>query len=635
MMYKILLLLVLGMLVLAGCQPTPETDTTNTFSSEQELLAYLSGAQGDSRNLMNVPTRQLAVAEVAVDSSAGASSRDFSETNVQVAGIDEADIIKTDGEFIYTISGNTLFVIRAYPGEDAHIVSRVSFNQSPQELFIFQDRLVVFGSSYDFRSVSSYAKLFDISDKTAPQKINEFVFDGGYFRSRMIDGDIFLVTTQWPDIAHPMPFLRVDGVESTMPLHRIFYYPSNNPMYVSVHSFSMVNPEIESVAILVERTEQLYMSENAIYISYTEYINEYSIQQDVLVEIIHPRLSSEERDLIRRIEQTDNDILSASEKRWKIQEVYQAHAYSLPTSEMDDLEKAIATRVKEILDSYDAFEFTHIYKVSLDTLEPVATGKVPGRIINQFALDEHEGILRIATTTGGRWMNRGQVVSANHVYALNENLDIIGRLEGLAETESIFAARFIENRLYMVTFEIIDPFFVIDLTDPTNIVNLGELKIPGFSRYLHPYSDNIIMGIGHEADDLGRITGLKISLFDVSDVHNPIELTNYITDQRHAHSTALFEHRAFLFSKEKNLLVIPVVSYERNSHYSGAFVFYVDDSSIELRGLIEHSSQVERSLYIEELLYTKSHNMLRINLIDTLARVSDIPLTQAREIPIY
>lgn len=643
---KYIIAVIVAVFLIAGCTPLEREVAQNQFDSEQELLAYLSdlgtSTSGQLQSGSDVAVAESAAQRVASDSAVvpAASSRDFSETNVQVAGIDEADLIKTDGEYIYTISGNTLFIIKAYPGEDAEIVSRISFNHTQQELFIYEDTLVVFGTTWEFRSASSQVHIYDISNRENPVHTNKFILDGSYFRSRMIDGKVYVVTTQWPSVGHPMPFLRVDGVERTLPIDRIFFFPSDNPMYVNIHSFDVQNPELESIAILVEGTEQLYMSENAIYISYTEYINEYTIQQDVIEELVTPLLSSQERDLIRRIQQTDSDILSESEKHWKIQEVYQAHMFSLPRSEQESLEDRIVARVKEILDSYDALEFTHIHKIALDPLEPVATGSVPGRIINQFALDEHQDVLRIATTTGGRWMQSGQTVSANHVYALDSNLNIIGRLEDLAEKESIFATRFVEDRLYMITFEEIDPFFVIDLSDPTNIRNLGELKIPGFSRYLHPYNDDIIIGIGHQATEQGRITGLKVSLFDVSDVNNPIELTNYVTDERYAHSTALFEHRAFLFSKEKNLLVIPIVNYGRWDYgradaYTGAFVFHITESDVSLRGLVEHSAQVERSLYIEDLLYTKSYSTLRINRIDTLVRVKDLSLTQASDIPIY
>ena len=190
----------------------------------------------------------------------------------------------------------------------------------------------------------------------------------------------------------------------------------------------------------------------------------------------------------------------------------------------------------------------------------------------------------------------------------------------------------------MVTFRQVDPFFVIDLSDPANIKELGKLKIPGFSRYLHPYDENTIIGLGREATETGRQQGLKISLFDVSDVENPKETAKFAAKEQYASSTAEFEHKAFLFSREKELLAIPAYNYDfrkSGDNYNGAMVFKITKESIELRGIIDHSSgsgnyyspQVERSLYINELLYTKSEGLLRINKIDDLSKVKNIELT--------
>ncbi len=191
----------------------------------------------------------------------------------------------------------------------------------------------------------------------------------------------------------------------------------------------------------------------------------------------------------------------------------------------------------------------------------------------------------------------------------------------------------------MVTFWQVEPFFFFDLSDPENIIPLGELKIPGFSRYLHPYDENMIIGIGRDATETGRTKGLKISLFDVSDPEDPQEIVNFVTEERYAQSNALYEHKAFLFSKEKELLVIPAYSHsydDSDQSYNGAFVFKINEEEIELRGLIDHSMAVpdrywysptvERSLYIEDLLYTKSPSLIRINDLDDLRSVRNVTL---------
>ena len=276
-------------------------------------------------------------------------------------------------------------------------------------------------------------------------------------------------------------------------------------------------------------------------------------------------------------------------------------------------------------------------------MKPIANNKVPGQIINQFSMDENSynsnEVFRIATTTSARWsrFDNGRTESSNNVYTLNSNLKVLDSLTGLAKGERIYSTRFIDTRLYMVTFKQVDPFSVIDLSDANNIKELGQLKIPGFSRYLHQYDKDTIIGIGKDASETGRTKGLKISLFDVSDVSNPKEVAKYISESKYSSSTALYEHKAFLFSKEKNLLVIPAYNYDyydKSKGYNGAMVFNISKKSIELKGLVDHSmsetskytAAVERSLYIDELLYTKSLDLLRVNKLSDLSKVKNLEL---------
>ena len=176
-------------------------------------------------------------------------------------------------------------------------------------------------------------------------------------------------------------------------------------------------------------------------------------------------------------------------------------------------------------------------------LIPFADAVVPGYVNNQFSLDEYKGYLRIATTD-----NRP---NSNNVFALDFFLKKRGELRGIAPGERIFSARYIGYRLYLVTFRLIDPFYAISFEDHTNPVILGELKISGFSRYLHPYDDETVIGFGRQATTNGIQLGLKVSLFNVKDVSNPIEIASFQLSDRNAQSLAEWEHKAFLFSREK------------------------------------------------------------------------------------
>ena len=658
---------------------------TQQFASSEELLNFIKDNSGGGIYYETFGMIRQAVAEIAMDEAvemeesvavpsaapavekgvASGEDLDFSETNIQVQGVDEADIIKTDGNYIYTVSGNVLFIIKAYPGEDAEIISTMKFDNRPESIFIYEDYLAVFGNFNDndyFKKIDfrprygmTYLNIYDTFDKENPELVKEYKFEGSYFRGRMTNGYMYILTTTRPEIRPiPMPLIVEDTVARYMPISDIYYYNIryDDPMFVNIHAISMVDPDdMNSKAIAVEGSQNLYMSAENIYITYTEYINEYDLQKEIIQELLEPKLSQSDKELIEKIKQTDNDVLSRSEKEAKIYQVYQTVLQYLPQDEQEELADEAEALLKKKLEEYEYFEFTVINKVNVnkEDIDPVANGKVPGSIINQFSMDENNDIFRIATTVSPRWSRFSERTKAtNNIYTLDEDLEILDELEGLAEDEQIYSTRFIGDRLYMVTFKQVDPFFVIDLSNPNNIKELGKLKIPGFSRYLHPYDKDTIIGIGQDATETGRTKGLKISLFDVSDVENPKEIAKYVTESRYASSSALYEHKAFLFSKEKNLLVIPAYNYnyqDQTENYNGAFVFDISKDKIELQGLIDHSEgkierywqpYVERSLYIEELLYTKSSGLLRINKIEDLSTVKNIELKYSDPgIPIY
>jgi uncharacterized secreted protein with C-terminal beta-propeller domain len=319
-------------------------------------------------------------------------------------------------------------------------------------------------------------------------------------------------------------------------------------------------------------------------------------------------------------------------------------------------------------------EKTIIHKIAIDNgeIEYKANGEVPGHILNQFSMDEYNGYFRIATTSGNFWEGK----SVNNVYILNDNLEIVGELEDVASGEKIYSVRFIAGRGYMITFKKIDPLFVIDLTDPQNPKLLGELEIPGYSDYLHPYDENHIIGIGKEAVPASEeeirnrnlnfawYQGIKISLFDVTDVENPKEISKFNIGDRGTDSPVLTDHKAFLFSKQKNLLVIPIQlaeidesKYPRgvqpNTYgdyvWQGTYVLNVDlDNGFTLKGKITHTdpevfeheyyydygSQIQRSLYIDDILYTVSNKMVKANSLEDLSEISRIELPFEEYYPI-
>ena len=626
------------------------------FSSEKELTEFIDSHGYESSNLYRTQEFADSLESVNIESkSSFQSTTDYSQTNVQVAGIDEGDIIKTDGNYIYTISNKILYIIKAYPGTEAEIVSTIHLNYTPSSLFINQNRLIVFGN-YDFSRNIDYDfpinidhvsnvvnfEVYDITNKIEPKKIKEYKFDGNYFESRMKGDYVYIVVKKYPYSTQPIPYIIENNEITKISINDIYYYDINyrQPTYVSVHAIDIKTPDdVSSKLFLVEGSQNLYMSHDNMYISYNQYIDEYKIQEEIAKQLIEKYLNEDDKILIEKIKLTDNSILSQSEKDEKILEIYGKAALRLDEKKIEELQDSSEELMKEKLEEFKYFEYTVIHKINLDgkNIKPVSNNKVPGYVNNQFSFDEKENILRVATTISSHYsyVTKERTEMSNNVYTLDKNLVELDSIKGIAKGERIYSTRFIGDRLYMVTFRQIDPFFVIDLSNPNDIKQLGELKIPGFSTYLHPYDDNTIIGIGKDASFTGRTKGLKISLFDVTDVYNPKEITNYISEERYSSSTALYEHKAFLFSREKNLLVIPAYNYDysdTSKNYNGAFVFDISKDKIKLRGIIDHSkfsdrfSQVERSLYIEELLYTKSLKVLRINKIETLESVKNIEL---------
>ncbi len=288
-------------------------------------------------------------------------------------------------------------------------------------------------------------------------------------------------------------------------------------------------------------------------------------------------------------------------------------------------------------------EKTIVHRLAIDENEIIyaATGEVPGTPLNRYSMDEYDGHFRMATSTG--WMDE------NQVYVLNESLDTVGSVENIAPGERIYSARFMGEKLYLVTFRQVDPFYVIDLSDPTDPQILGELKIPGYSDYLHPYDDNHIMGLGKEGSDV------KLSLFDVTNVSDPIELDKIIIEGSWSNSEALNDPHAFLFSREKNMLVIPmdVYNYDDNDYYNsgsrwaGSYVFDISvEDGISIKAKISHElpeidddpytydyyyqynhfEQAGRAFYIDNVLYTVSYSMLRATSMDDYDAINTVYL---------
>ncbi|MCK5061079.1 beta-propeller domain-containing protein [Candidatus Parcubacteria bacterium] len=642
------------------------------YGRGEMVMDFAEGMAMDSTAEMGaLTTKSLAVNEAAAPGKGG--SDDFSRTNVQVEGVDEADIIKTDGKYIYALVKNDLYIINAFPAEKSEVLTKIAFKSRPQDIYINEDKLVVYGQNsviYETpyyeklrrRSPYTFFKVFDITDIKKPKQVLDLDFEGTLANSRMIGDYVYFVTTNhnyyYIDAEPILPRLLEGGkvVDCTanarcvMPEIYYFNIPYSNYNFTVVSAINIKDADkaINQEMYLMSNAQNMYVSQKNLYITYTKYVSEYQLEMEVMKEIVYPRLSAKDQDKIAKIEIVENYILSPDEKQRKISAIIERYVYTLSEEEQENLEDELEAAMKQkYQDISKELEKTVIHKVAInkDKIEYQTNGQVTGHVLNQFSMDEQGDYFRIATTknrTWTRYMDGEERESYSNLYVLDKDLNQVGAVERLAKGERIYSVRFMQGRAYMVTFKQIDPLFVIDLSDPKNPKVLGELKIPGFSNYLHPYDDKHLIGIGKDTAESEwggvRIKGIKISLFDVSDVSNPKEVDTYVMGEAGSDSIALHDHKAFLFSKDKNLMAMPVSiretidgrSYGKLT-FSGAAVFTITENKIELKGKIDHSdggrpsprdhwrgydyydNSVKRCLYIDDVIYSFSNNYLSMN----------------------
>jgi inhibitor of cysteine peptidase len=525
---------------------------------------------------------------------------DYSTTNIQVEGVDEADIVKTDGEFIYLVSGTKVIIVKAYPPDEAQVLSEIKLGQEPEGIFINGNMLVVLEESWKtempISTCQTSIKIYDVTDRKNPHLVRDVSVDGQYFGSRMI-GDYAYVVVSEPVRCYndriSLPEISWGNRIREIPATDIYHFDVSDSYYgfTTIMAVNTQNAaeEPSHETILLGAASNLYVSVNNIYIAVTNW------------------------------------------------------GYSA-----------------------NGFQSTSIHRIHIDQgkIEYKASGKVPGRVLDQFSMDEYQGFFRVATTSWGQTESKGVVTSQsqNNVYALSMDMDIVGRLENLAPGESIYSARFMDKRCYLVTFKQVDPFFVIDLKDPYNPQVLGALKITGYSDYLQPYDENHIIGIGKETVASGY-QDVKISLFDVTDVSHPTEIAKYEIGDQGSDSPVLTDHKALLFDRSKNLLVIPVSVVDNGpgdvwQGWQGAYVFHISvDDGIQYRGRITHYDgdvggdyypfslfpgrmvpavpmygpyspyAVTRSLYIGDVLYTISQMKIKMNSLESLDLINEVAVS--------
>ncbi|HEY7368065.1 MAG TPA: beta-propeller domain-containing protein, partial [Nitrosopumilaceae archaeon] len=378
-----------------------------------------------------------------------------------------------------------------------------------------------------------------------------------------------------------------------------------------------------------------------------------TIKKDRFFDVVVPLLPKDVQDQIRSIQ--SDPSLDPYSKWSQVSKLLQDTYNKLPKDQREQL----FTQIQKALDEYDQrvqsdVTRTVIHKIGLDegNLKYIANSEVAGYLLNQFSMDESGNRFRIATTSDS--YSRSGSLTSNNVYVLDENLNQVGSLTKIAPDERIYSARFMGDKLFLVTFKQVDPFFVIDLSSDTPKI-LGALKIPGFSNYLQPYDKDHIIGIGRDTKENQwggvQTNGVKISMFDVSDFNNPKETDTIVIGDAGTDSEILYNHKALLLDKEKNIMSIPIKSNYRilfepdsqstdmyqQKNWNGFYVYGFENNKFVERGKIAHyiwennynvQYMQSRSLYIDDTLYTVMDGSIKMNdLNDISNEINTIMLT--------
>ncbi len=705
-MKKISLIICLCALALAGCSnpfarttdaPKPTGNISDTlaaqssfkkFSNPEEIRQFFEGRSqsAGSGSVMSVAADS-AVKEAAPVASGLGGGGGYSTTNVQVEGVDEADIMKTDGKNLFAVSDKNLLIFDPKGGE-TKLLSTTVLDSRPQELYLAGDKLVVFGyvdsaamaadSLMRIFPTNTFLAVYDISDRSKPSLVRRLEFEGGYVSSRLIENRLYFITTTYnyyPVADRLLPRVAENGAvisgeaSSDKYLYPDVYYIDTPSAYnattVAVLDIASPSDPLYSQVYVMPAGETVYASEKSLYLAYTKYLNEYQLRMDVAKEILYNRLNDRERSRIDAIAAIDSAILSDDEKASKVNQVIEAYFYRLTEAERTQVTKELDEEFgRRYADINKELEKTVIHKIAFagGRLEYHGSGEVSGRLLNQYSLDEHDGNLRLATTRNRSWaipffsaVSDAKIVlpapqndSYSNVYVLDQNLKTVGSIEDLAKGEQIYSVRFMGNRAYLVTFRQTDPLFVLDLSDPAQPKVAGQLKIPGFSNYLHPYDETTIIGIGKMAIDKGaqgvEIQNLKLSLFNVSDPSQPKEKASLTIGGKNSDSVALYDPKAFLFSRERQLLVIPATLTKPDAtdyqiDFQGSVAFTITADSIKERGRVgfrtnasfeENGAYVDdsarRNLYIGDFLYSYSPATLKVSQLADLKPVAGIDL---------
>lgn len=511
-----------------------------------------------------------------------ASQRIF-EANIRMLGIDELDTVKTDGKEIYAANGN-IKNIKSFPADQLAIDGKIENNGN---LLLVNNNLIVFSSN----KIVGY----DVADPKNPKQVWEASppENNNLITARLYQDKIYLVSQTKINLTQPCPYssLSIKGNSVDVACTDIYHSEMELPIDV-IYNLIVIDPtngEKVRSASLVGSSENsmVYMSSKAIYLTYfypgdfVGFISNFFDDNQDIVPLW----------LIERLNSLRGYNISNNVKLIELQALLDQYYNNFTSDERLKRQNEIANRLNVYYALHNReIEQTGIVKINSSDLVIGAVGSVPGKLLNQFSLDEYQGDLRLATMVGGNWLGIGFSVasggSLNDVCVLDSNLKLKGVIRDLGKEERIYSARFIEDKAYLVTSEETNPFFIIDLSRPDKPELKGELTIFGYSSYLYPITKDKILGIGRENDKV------RISLFDVFSPTNPVEIAKHNLNERW--SGNLNTYQAFSLDDKHQIFFLPGIQ--------GGYVFGYQGNNLTLLKTVSDIS-VRRTIYLDDYLY--------------------------------
>ena len=538
---------------------------------------------------------------------------DYSSTNLHVMGVDEADFVKNNANDIYVINSENKVVSTDHTLEYYSDILNPD-ESAPFELFLHNDKLIVVSIGYpkNMDTKTTDVLFYDIKDNKIT-KTEELTINYPYHQARMIGDTLYVMTEEDVLLMNQSPMIQDKDsgkVLSTSPITIFADRLLDYPVISTISAIDSINPQnTNSKSFVTDRFDILYVSENNIYFTHKENTQSEILKTLYNKELIKELIGNLSPYMIGDLYHLDSISYDLDQSDYVIEMINYLYTSNINRSIVDKILKT---------PFYPSEPENIIHKISLDNtaIQYIASGKVPGKILNEFSLDEDDKHLRIVSN-----IRPDGFPLQTAIYVLDDTMEIVGDLANIAANENIHSVRFAGDLAYIVTFRQVDPFFVVDVST-TQPKLLGELKIPGFSNYLQNYDDEHVIGIGRSVDN-GFFQGLKISMFDVSEFDSPVETSHVIIGSRSADSVAAdsdVEHKSVYIDSKNQLISIPVMFDEK-------LIFYVysvsDDYTLKEHSQISHELDHNyedrvRTFFIGDKIYTVTPNLIKANSITNM-----------------